>query len=175
MEVAHMLEPGRETGSFANMLMSNALTLRPGSRIVHADGRTMVVTGSDEPKTVNAKYLALDGTGAEHGGDEVVRFEDVARVLPPQVGDGCTILHWTDRDAGTVVYVSPSGKTVRVQVDTATRADKNGMSESQAYTYEPNPSGAVHTFRLGKRGWKSSGRGSGAAFGTRAAYHDYSF
>jgi hypothetical protein len=89
------------------------------------------------------------------------------------VGDAATLLHWTDRTAGTVidVKVSKSGKTVtvRVQEDTAVRVDDNGMSECQSYTYVPNTHGAVHTFVNRGRGWK------GVAFGVRRSYHDYSF
>lgn len=96
----------------------------------------------------------------------------------PVVGMGATILHWTDRKAATVVKVSPSGKTVWVKADTATRVDRNGMSESQVYRYAPNPDAPVKAFRLGKHGWRESGsRGRGAALhlGHRASYHDYSF
>lgn len=91
----------------------------------------------------------------------------------PKVGDGATILMWTDRHAGTVVKVSPSGKTVTVREDTATRIDSNGMSESQVYEYKPNALGKEWKFRLTKRGWRSGS--TGVLFGTRQAYHDYSF
>lgn len=91
----------------------------------------------------------------------------------PKVGDGATVLMWTDREPATVIAVSPSGKTVTVQMDRYRRTDANGMSEVQSYAYERNPAGEVLTFRLGKRGWR--GRGGGVAFGHREKYHDYSF
>lgn len=56
------------------------------------------------------------------------------------------------RHAGTVIKVTRC--TVTVQEDKAIRTDTNGMSESQTYTYEPDPKGAVHVFRKTKNGWK---------------------
>src|SRR5678809_718969 len=35
----------------------------------------------------------------------------------PRVGDGATLCLWSDRHAATVVYVSPSFKTIRIQED----------------------------------------------------------
>ena len=93
---------------------------------------------------------------------------------PPTVGMGATILGWTDRHAATVVKVSPNGKTVTVQQDTATRVDQNGMSDAQSYTFKPNPSGTLQTFRLTKKGWRSPGGGY-VTFGHRSEYYDYSF
>lgn len=92
----------------------------------------------------------------------------------PTVGMPATILLWTDRHAATVVAVSPSGKTVTVREDRAIRTDRNGLSEIQHYTYTPNPDGALTTFRLGKRGWRSAG-GRGLHLGERAEYRDPSF
>lgn len=91
----------------------------------------------------------------------------------PTVGMGLTVLHWTDRSAGTIVRVSPSGKTFWFTDDTVTRTDSNGMSESQDYTYTSNPASKVHAARLTTRGWKSEGHG--ISVGYRRAYHDYSF
>jgi hypothetical protein len=93
---------------------------------------------------------------------------------PPTVGEGCTFLHWTDRSAGTVVKVSPSGKTAWVRADKAIRTDTHGMSDSQSYRYEAIPDAPLTAVRLGKRGWRTSG-GTTVAFGYRRAYHDYSF
>jgi len=93
----------------------------------------------------------------------------------PEVGMAATILGWTDRYAGTVVWVSASGKTCRVQEDTAIRTDARGLSEWQDYTYERNPQGRVITFRLGKRGWRTAGRGAGLHLGERQSYRDPSF
>lgn len=92
----------------------------------------------------------------------------------PEIGMGATILMWTDRHAATITWVSASGKSVRVQRDRAIRADQNGMSESQAYSYERDEQGKSMTFRMTKRGWRSP-RGCGLAIGHRAEYYDYSF
>jgi len=106
----------------------------------------------------------------------------------PKVGMGATILSWTDRHAGTVVDVTAFGDRILIQADRATRADSNGMSESQTYTYERNPKGAVYTFKRDATGrWveyrvnERTGRynkikgGHGLLLGHRDAYHDYSF
>lgn len=97
----------------------------------------------------------------------------------PTVGMGITELMWSDRAAGTITRVSPSGKTLWYQLDKATRIDGNGMSEVQDYAYEPNPDAPVKTARLTKRGWKTvcSGAASGTriAIGYRATYYDFSF
>lgn len=91
----------------------------------------------------------------------------------PTVGMGATELCWSDRHAYTVIAVSPTGKTVTVQADRATRTDKNGMSESQEYSFEPNPQGQVYHLRLTKKGWAY--KGIRFALGYRSEYHDFSF
>lgn len=98
----------------------------------------------------------------------------------PKVGDGATHWCWTDRTAATVVEVSTDGKTVVTQDDKATRTDPNGMSESQTYTYSPDPEGSKRTFTLRKDGRYheqgcAMGKGQRVSFGVRRAYHDYSF
>lgn len=94
----------------------------------------------------------------------------------PEVGTGCTITMWTDRHAATVTYVSPSGKTVKVRRDKATRVDKLGLTDSgQRYTYERDPEAEEETFRLTKRGWSKPRGGSGLVLGRRDEYYDPSF
>lgn len=90
----------------------------------------------------------------------------------PVVGMGCTILCWTDRRAATIVNVTP--KQIHVKRDIATRADGNGMSESQTYTYAPNPEALPEVFRLTKKGWRNSS-GNGLLIGERREYYDFSF
>lgn len=94
-------------------------------------------------------------------GDEII----------PNVGDGATVLLWTDRQAGTVISVTP--KEIVVQEDFAIRTDKNGPSDSQEYRYERDPDGIKHVFRMTKNGWKSNGMG--VRFGVRNHYYDYGF
>ena len=64
-----------------------------------------------------------------------------ASVRTPEVGEGATVLHWTDREAATVTEVYPGGLKFRVRVDKATRTDSNGMSDAQTYAYESDPNG----------------------------------
>lgn len=103
-----------------------------------------------------------------------------ARQPAPAVGMGCTILHWTDRNAATIVDITDGGRTLYVQRDTARRTDKNGMSECQEYSYARNPQGAISVFTRRKGGeYVEKGRALGAghrlAIGTRREYHDFSF
>lgn len=103
----------------------------------------------------------------------------VEEKTPATIGAGATIIHWTDREACTIIKVSVSGKSMIIQQDFATRTDDNGMSESQHYQYEPNPKGRTHEARLGKYGWRLKGssgrRGTKVLVGVRDSYHDYSF
>lgn len=97
----------------------------------------------------------------------------------PQVGDGATVLMWSDRHAGTIVEVSPNGKRVGFCQDKATRTDKNGMSDSQDYSYEPDPSAGIQYFTLRKNGaWVREGesiKGTRLSIGSRNEFHDFSF
>lgn len=96
-----------------------------------------------------------------------------SRATPePEIGMGATILCWTDRHAGTIVRVTPT--QVHVQRDKATRIDQNGMSETQGYSYEPNPDAPIEVFRKTKKGYRNSA-GNGLLIGRRDAYYDYSF
>ena len=91
--------------------------------------------------------------------------------IAPEIGMGATILSWTDRNAGTIVKITP--KQIHVQEDNAERTDSNGMSECQDYAFTPNPKGKITIFRLTKNGYR--GDGKGLLIGTRDKYYDYSF
>jgi len=106
----------------------------------------------------------------------------------PVVGMGATVLMWTDRHAATIFRVFTIGKCQLVEVrrDIATRIDRNGMSESQEYTYKTTPSGSVDTFRFNGQRWEhvrfnkmtkrwNATKGSGLRIGSRDEYHDFSF
>jgi hypothetical protein len=93
----------------------------------------------------------------------------------PEVGMGVTLLHWTDRSAGTITRVSPSGKTFWFKVDRAIRTDTNGMSESQQYRFEPDPAAPEQVARLTKNGGYKTTGGPRLRLGQRSAYHDFSF
>jgi hypothetical protein len=97
-----------------------------------------------------------------------------AKSAAPKVGDGATILSWTDRFPATVVYVSKSGKTIHLQEDRADRTDSYGMSEMQVYTYTPDTTAPVKVARLTAKGWKIL-KGARVMVGRRERYHDFSF
>jgi len=88
---------------------------------------------------------------------------------------GATHVGFTDRYPYTIVSVSKSKRLCHVQEDTATRTDKNGMSDQQTYEYTPNRAGKIKVIRLHKDGsWKTSD-GQRFHVGSRRMYHDYSF
>lgn len=108
----------------------------------------------------------------------------------PEIGMGATLLGWTDRHAATITcVVTQDGKLVRIGVkqDIATRIDRNGMSESQEYSYTENPDAYTQYFRLNKRGmWEGTrlnpdtkrwvkSEGCGLRIGERDEYYDFSF
>lgn len=97
----------------------------------------------------------------------------------PEVGMGATILGWTDRHACTIVEVSASKRSVKIQRDIATRTDDNGMSDSQSYSYEPDTEARVQEFTLRKNGAYvekgASIRESRLRLGERDEYYDFSF
>lgn len=106
----------------------------------------------------------------------------------PYVGMGVSRLSWSDRHAGSIVEVFKKKDVlyIKVQDDNVVRVDKNGISESQDYEYSPNPDGAIHYYRKGKKGfWENvyinpeSGRFKkgvgGIKIGIREEYYDFSF
>lgn len=109
----------------------------------------------------------------------------------PIVGMGCTLLGWTDRNAGTIIEVSKTanGKSVllKVQEDRAVLISGDLMSEGQEYEYTPNPKARVYLFRQSGDGmWhevvvnEDTGRlnktsGKGLIIGERDSYRDPSF
>lgn len=110
----------------------------------------------------------------------------------PAVGMPATVLAWTDRYAATiteVVEVKPGVYRIAVQRDTATRVDRNGMSEDQDYVYARNENGRIEHF-MNKGGPDSDWRrvvfneqtrrwnvadGNGLRIGSREEYRDPSF
>lgn len=97
--------------------------------------------------------------------------------VKPVIGMGATVFHWTDRSAGTIERVSASGKRIWIRQDTATRIDKNGMSDCQEYSYAANPQGTLYEASLRKNGrWiLKGGKDTVVGIDFRRAYHDYSF
>lgn len=115
-----------------------------------------------------------------HTGSFVNALYGSANQADPQVGDGATVLGWTDRHAATIVEVSNNGKTIVIQEDDAKRVDSNGMSESQTYEFTPNPNAPRKTYTRRKNGqyvrqgdpMKGGGR---ILVGRRDHYYDFSF
>lgn len=96
----------------------------------------------------------------------------------PKVGEGVAMQWWSDRHAGTVVAVSPSGKTVTVQRDKAT-ARHTVMTDAQDWTFERDPDGVTTVFTLRKTGRYiakgASLTGTPRLMAGRSEYYDYSF
>ena len=116
----------------------------------------------------------------------------------PKVGDGMTVVLWTDRYACTVESVSASGKTITLREDKATLlngfnsdepdalvSEPGGfahvVSGTQRYSYAPDPEGRIWkaTWREGPEKYKLVGSrnreaGSWVREG-RSRYHDYGF
>ncbi len=100
--------------------------------------------------------------------------EDVLSAVPA-VGMGATILMYSDRHACTVIEVKSPSRIV-IQEDAATRADANGMSDSQSYTFAANPAGATHVVSKRSDGrWKIAKSGTVVMMGERDHHYDYGF
>ena len=97
-------------------------------------------------------------------------------VATPKVGDGATMLLYTDRHAYTITSVAKSGKSFTMQRDNAKRVDNNGLSESQVYEITPDTNGSFTKVRMTKKGWRVGGmRGNKVLVGCRDEYYDFSF
>lgn len=97
---------------------------------------------------------------------------DLSGQAATKVGDGATILVWSDRHAATVVRVTAT--QIHVQQDKATRIDSNGLSEVQSYQYESDLTSPVVIFRKTQKGWRSR-NGQSLWIGIRQEYYDHSF
>ena len=114
----------------------------------------------------------------------------LANQQKPNVGDGATVLAFTDRYAGTIINWWTVGKStyVKVQRDYAKRVDSNGMSEMQDYEYQFDPFERIFIFKSvdGKpyyevklnpetQKYNRYDGGLGLLIGTRREYYDFSF
>ena len=52
------------------------------------------------------------------------------------VGDGVTLIYYSDEEPATVIEIGPKGRWIKVQRDKAIRTDNNGMSDCQDCTFE---------------------------------------
>jgi hypothetical protein len=92
-----------------------------------------------------------------------------------KVGEGATETFHSDRRAGTVVKVSPSGKTVWVQPDIATRTDNRGMGDAQDYVYERYTNGPVIAYRWSAAKGRFTHLGGSGLIKGRHEHYDFSF
>lgn len=113
------------------------------------------------------------------GSIENCMIDSVPNQIVPKIGDGATVVGYTDRHAATVIGIRRTALgnlVVTVQYDTATRTDNNGMSESQSYAYTPNPNGQTVVFYTKPDGVLRERNGTSCLrLGKRDAYHDFSF
>lgn len=98
----------------------------------------------------------------------------------PEVGDGASVLLFSDRKAGTVTFASAD--LVIVRLDDAKVVSGSAHDGSAVYTYSPDPTGVEYYFMRVKRGsykgqWRENGKphGNGVIFGRRDHYYDPSF
>lgn len=112
--------------------------------------------------------------------------------VTPSVGMGITVCGWSDRNAGTIVRVSPSGKTIWAQLDNqellnginsgepdALKMDPGGfvghVSGQQRWKCTPNPAASIGQIRRRKDGsWKDVGGGR-VLVGVRNPHYDFNF
>ena len=67
------------------------------------------------------------------------------------VGDGVAMSYGSDRKAGTVVEVSASGKTVKVQRDFVTLVSNGKFYGNQLYEFARDPDGFIEVFRFSQK------------------------
>lgn len=122
------------------------------------------------------------------------RIEPIEEKLVPAEGMGATQYMWSDRRAYTISRVHPSGRRFWMREDIATRTDSNEVSESQTYSYAPNPEAPeVEVSRRSNGQWHiverqhgytgedgqvvrgKTFKGGRVCIGYRHSYHDYSF
>lgn len=108
--------------------------------------------------------------------------EGTTEFIRAEVGTGGTIYLFSDRVACTVISLPLGHRAswVEVQEDRAIRTDDNGMSDSQDYTYQPNPEGRKTRFTLRKNGlYIRQGdpmkNGILLKLGSRSHFHDFCF
>lgn len=94
----------------------------------------------------------------------------------PQVGMGVTRQVGSDSYPATIIEIYHNGTRIAIQEDIAIRTDQNGISESQTYTYQADPTGSIYHASLRKDGrWKVIGSKMPVFLGIRSKYYDFSF
>ena len=102
-----------------------------------------------------------------------------------KIGDGATILMYSDRRAATIVHIYPSGKTITIQEDNAELLNRDELKENpggfsaniqggQKYKYSPDPEGQIRIAKKHKDGkWYS--QGLEIKIGERQHFYDFNF
>lgn len=95
----------------------------------------------------------------------------------PEVGKGATVLHWTDRSAYFVTWVSEDKKRCKIERPICKRADKNGMSDDQDWIYEIDPTAQPIELKFTYGKWRDAETKHiyNIRFGFMSEYYDYSF
>ncbi len=109
----------------------------------------------------------------------IAQTHGITGMPDPEIGMGATVLHFSDREAHTVVKIN-SAKSIVIQADKWERTDNNGMSEEQDYEFSRNPEGSTRVVIKRKNGWwipkgypmNDSPR---VLLGKRERYHDFTF
>lgn len=132
-----------------------------------------------------------DNTTAGHYDKDIEEFvrKFDSRYLTPgnaKVGDGATVVLYTDRYAGTIIKVTPL--SITVQRDTATLDPEfkpewiiGGFAahctnqEDQKYTYERDEHGETYTFRWSDKHQSYGRPGNLRAIKGRHEFYDYNF
>jgi hypothetical protein len=96
-----------------------------------------------------------------------------------EVGTGVTIHYVTDCRPGTVIKVSPSGKTLTVQRDEWKVVKGSCHDGSAEYEYSRDPNGIIEVYSLRSNGryviTGSDKRGTCLQIGIRRYYYDPHF
>jgi hypothetical protein len=103
--------------------------------------------------------------------------------LDPQPGDPATILAWTDRYAGTVLYVD--GDRIGIQRDRAVLVSGPEHDGSAQYDFRRDYNGRVFHFEMTRDGFRETlrtgphglcreqdGQGYGLVIGEKEEWHD---
>ena len=96
----------------------------------------------------------------------------------PELNGGVTSLHWTDRHAYKIIWLSSDKTAMKIQRYRAKRIDRNGMTDQQIYEYKDLRS-QTKTLCLRNGQWyeehKSGFSKVGLLIGVLQEFHDYSF
>jgi hypothetical protein len=102
-----------------------------------------------------------------------ITYQHLCRNTDPttaKVGDGCTILWYTDTQPATII--SRTAKSLTVQVDA--HKIESGEWPNFRYSYTPDPEGVVTKFHWSAtKGWQA--RGTRLLVGDRRYYQDPTF